>query len=76
MSENTRDANSRYDHPGFDREAAMDYTGMSRHQLDRARWGKKINYFLVGNVVKYSQRQLDEYLESCRVDNTSSENAE
>lgn len=66
---------SRYDHPGFDAASAMEYTGMSRHQLDRARWGKKLSYYRVGNVVKYSQRQLDEYLESCRVDATSDEAA-
>lgn len=51
---------------------AAEYTGMSEHQLNRARWAKpsKIGYYLVGNVVKYSIEQLDAYLESCRIDAT------
>lgn len=49
---------------------AAKYTGMSEHQLNRARWAKpsKIGYYLVGNVVRYSVEQLDAYLESCRID--------
>ncbi|WP_448232591.1 hypothetical protein [Microbacterium lacticum] len=59
------------DHPSYDGSAAQEYTGMSRHQLDRARWCGKLAYFRIGNVVKYSQRQLDDYLESCRIDATA-----
>jgi len=55
------------DHPSFDGPAAQEYTGMSPTQLDRARWEHKLSYFRIGNKVRYSQRQLDEYLESCRV---------
>lgn len=62
-----------YDRPTFDGKAAQEYTGLSSHQLDRARWAKKLSYYRPGNVVKYSQRQLDDYLRSTLIDASAAE---
>ena len=67
MSTNAIDPKTNPDHPNFDNKAAAEYTGLSTNQLDRARWSHKIDYFHIGNVVRYSQSQLDAYLDSCRV---------
>lgn len=48
-------------------QQASEYTGLTTSQLDRLRWEHKIEYFRLGNVVRYSIEQLDAYVDSCRV---------
>ena len=64
---NAIDPKTNPDHPTFDNATAAEYTGLTTSQLDRARWTNKIEYFRPGNVVRYSQNQLDAYLDSCRI---------
>ncbi|MDL5351585.1 helix-turn-helix domain-containing protein [Microbacterium sp. zg-YB36] len=65
------DATSTSEHPAsrglLNKPQAMEYTGLTASQLDRARWEHKIEYYRLGNVVRYSIQQLDAYLESCRI---------
>lgn len=53
--------------PDLSNRQASEYTGLTESQLDRLRWEHKIDYYRLGNVVRYSIEDLDAYVESCRI---------
>jgi len=52
-------------------EDAADYLGISKHTLNSYRWSNAKNgpaYVKMGGKVSYCQKDLDAWIESCRVE--------